>query len=55
MVKDIVKKTGRASYITYILACVIILSAIVIPVYGVITLVDDVNNGKDIFKFDSYC
>ena len=51
-VNALVQKTGRTSYVAFILVFVMVLSAIVIPVYGTITMLKDTSG---IFTFGSYC
>ena len=54
LINDLIKKTGKASYIAFVLVIVIIISAIVMPVYGVINLIDNINKGKDIMQFGAF-
>lgn len=53
-VNKLIKKTGRTSYIAFILTLVIILSAIIIPVYGILQLIQDSNDGKNLLEFGSF-
>lgn len=52
IVNKLVKDSGRASYIAILLTFVIIFSAIVIPIYGTISLIQDSDGA---FSFGSYC
>lgn len=51
----VIEKTGRASIIVWVLAFILILSAVVIPIMGTIELLDMYNMGKSIFGFYSLC
>ena len=54
LVNRFIKKTGRQSYLAFLLSGVIILCAIVIPVYSVLTIILGVED-DNIFSFKSIC
>ena len=48
-------KSGRQSILIFILDFVIALSAIILPIISTISTIHDINDGKDVFKFNSPC
>jgi len=54
-VNSLVKKTGRTSYIAVLLTFIIILSAIVIPIFGGLQMMEKHDKGENILEFGSYC
>ena len=54
-VQHAIQKLGRPSVIVLSLGVVIFLSAILIPSFAIPQLVDDVNDGEDVFAFHSFC
>ena len=55
LVNTYVKKTGKQSFIVLILFCVVITSAIVLPLSSLINIIEDYNKGYNIFEFESLC
>jgi uncharacterized membrane protein YfcA len=53
-INGIIKKTGKTSYLAFLLVLVIAISAIVVPIFGGIQMVQDSNDGEDIWKFGSF-
>jgi uncharacterized membrane protein YfcA len=53
IVKKIIAKTGRPSYIVFILGGIIALAVIVMTTFGLIAAVEDANCGIDIWKPDA--
>jgi uncharacterized membrane protein YfcA len=55
LVNTYVKKTGKQSFIVLVLFCVVIISAIVLPLSSLINILEDYNKGHNIFEFESLC
>lgn len=55
LVNSYVKNTGKQSFIVLILFCVVIISAIVLPLSSLINIFNDYKKGVDIFEFESLC
>ena len=55
LVNTYVKKTGKQSFIVLILFCVVVTSAVVLPLSSLINIIDDYNKGYNIFEFESLC
>ena len=55
LVNNYVKKTGKQSFIVLVLFCVVIISAVVLPLSSFINIINDYQKGYDIFKFESLC
>ena len=55
LVNNYVKKTGKQSFIVLILFCVVIISAIVLPLSSLLNIINDYKKGYDIFEFGSLC
>ena len=55
LVNTYVKKTGKQSFIVFILFCVVIISAIVLPLSSLLNIINDYKKGYDIFEFESLC
>lgn len=55
LVNTYVKKTGKQSFIVLVLFCVVITSAIVLPLSSLINILEDYNKGHNIFEFESLC
>ena len=51
---NLIKKTGRTSYLAFILTFVIFISAVIVPIFGTVGLVKDANNGKNLLKFGNF-
>ena len=55
LVNAYVKKTGKQSFIVLVLFCVVIVSAIVLPLSSLLNIIDDYKKGYNIFEFESLC
>ena len=55
LVNTYVKKTGKQSFIVLVLFCVVIVSAIVLPLSSLLNIIDDYKKGYNIFEFESLC
>ena len=55
LVNTYVKKTGKQSFIVLVLFCVVVTSAIVLPLSSLINILEDYNKGHNIFEFESLC
>ena len=55
VINSLVKKTGRTSYIAILLTFIIILSALVIPIFGGLQMMEKHDKGENILEFGSYC
>ena len=55
MIKNLVKMTGRPSMLAFLLFFVILISALIIPIFGILQLVEKANDGESIIKFESFC
>ena len=55
LVNNYVKKTGKQSVIVFILFCVVIISAVVLPLSSLLNIINDYKKGYDIFEFESLC
>ena len=55
LINDAVKKTGRVSIIVFLLALIIILSAVVIPANSAIDMYYSIQKGDDVFAFSWIC
>ena len=53
VINSLIKRTGKTYYLAIILAGVIVLSAIIIPIFGVYKTLKDIEKGIDVFDFDS--
>ena len=51
----IVKKTGRQSLFIFLLAGLLILGTVFSIVFNTMNIIDEVNDGKNIFKFNGFC
>ena len=54
LVNTYVKKTGKQSFIVLVLFCVVIVSAIVLPLSSLLNIIDDYKKGYNIFEFESF-
>ena len=52
LIKSAVKRTGRVSLLVFLLAGVILTSAVLIPIYSAIKFYVDYMAGKDVFGFN---
>ena len=50
-----VKKSGRQSIIVWVLAFLLIISVVVIPIIGTLSLLQDVDEGLDVMAFKDIC
>jgi len=55
LVNTYVKKTGKQSFIVLVLFCVVIVSAVVLPLSSLLNIIDDYKKGYNIFEFESLC
>ena len=55
LVNTYVKKTGKQSFIVLVLFCVVIVSAVVLPLSSLLNIIDDYRKGYNIFEFESLC
>ena len=55
LINEYIRRTGKSYYIAFVLAGVVLFSAVVIPVFGVLETLRDLDIGADIFTFDSVC
>ena len=55
LVNTYVKKTGKQSFIVLVLFCVVIVSAVVLPLSSLLNIIDDYKKGYNIFEFESIC
>ena len=55
LVNTYVKKTGKQSFIVLVLFCVVIISAVVLPLSSLLNIIDDYRKGYNIFEFESLC
>ena len=53
VINTLIKRTGKTYYIAVILAGVIVFSAIVIPIFGVLNTLNDIEKGIDILQFET--
>ena len=53
MVKRIIQKTGRPSYVVFILGGIIALAVVIMTTFGIVRAVDDANCGVDIWAADT--
>jgi len=54
MINDLIKKTGRSSYLTLLLAFVVGISAVVVPIFGIIQIIQKVNDGDSVIEFEPF-
>jgi membrane protease YdiL (CAAX protease family) len=50
-----VKKSGRPSYLVFLLSTLIGISFIVVVIVAIITLVTDLANGDNVLEFNDFC
>ena len=55
LVNTYVRKTGKQSFIVLVLFCVVIISAVVLPLSSLLNIIDDYRKGYNIFEFESLC
>jgi uncharacterized membrane protein YeaQ/YmgE (transglycosylase-associated protein family) len=55
LIQKLLEKTGRNSYIIFVLGGVLGISTILIPIHTLMQLVEQVNEGKSIWSFNKPC
>jgi hypothetical protein len=55
LIKRIVKNTKKTSILIYVLGIISLLSTIVIPIQSIFDIIKDIDEGKNIFKFNYPC
>lgn len=54
-IQQIVKRTGKDYYLVFVLALVILVSALIIPVQSVLDFVEKYKDGLNVTGFKNYC
>jgi uncharacterized membrane protein YfcA len=55
LIGNLVKKSGKTSYILMCLLILIVISAVVLPTQGIISLIERMDAGFNVFSFQSMC
>ena len=55
LVDSLIKKYNRQSIIVFILCLVLALSAVLVPIFNGIEVMQRIEAGKDVWKFTSIC
>ena len=55
LVDSLIKRYNRQSIIVFILCLVLAISAILVPIFNGLEVMQQIDDGKDVWKFNSIC